>query len=260
VGETEYLLLASTVLSSQTLLGKILRLPLSLIPPESTVRILRGPLRGLKWIVGASNHACWAGTYEVDNLSVFAAAITPGASVYDVGANVGIYTLLASLKAGVDGRVYAFEPLARNLRYLHRHVAVNERKNCLIMEVAVSDTEGMQRFSAATWEQSMARLSRDGELEIPTVTLDRCIYGENGLRPPNVIKIDVEGAELLVLRGATRTLTEYHPWLFIEIHGTEQHRECREFLAAKGYRLREDYGRIIAIWEPRVRPGEELGA
>jgi len=238
------------MLSAQTLLGKILRLPLSLIPRESTVHILRGPLRGLKWTVAASSHGCWAGTYEVDNLSAFAAAITPGASVYDVGANVGIYTLLASLKACAYGRVYAFEPLARNLRYLHRHVAINHLQNCLIMEVAVSDTEGTQRLSAAPWDHSMARLSPDGELEIPTVTLDRCIYGEKGLRPPNVIKIDVEGAELPVLRGASRTLTEYRPCLFIEIHGTQQHRECREFLAAKGYRLKEEYGRIIATWEP----------
>ena len=95
----------------------------------------------------------------------------------------------------------------------------------------------------------MARFSPDGELEVPTVALDRCIYGEKALRPPTVIKIDVEGAELLVLRGASCTLTEYHPHLFVEIHGTQQHLECREFLAAKGYRLKEEYARITAVWE-----------
>lgn len=243
------------MLSGQSLLGKILRLPLSLIPRDATVRILRGPLRGLKWTAGASSHACWAGTYEVDNLAGFASAVIPGSSVYDVGANVGVYTLLASRKAGPSGRVYAFEPLARNLLYLHRHVAMNRLQNCLIMEVAVSDSQGTQRFSSASWEHSMARLSSDGELEIPTVTLDHCVYGEK-LRPPDVIKIDVEGAELLVLRGANRALTEYHPTLFVEVHGTREHAECREFLAAKGYRLKEEYGRITARWGPRVESRE----
>lgn len=236
------------MLSKQTLVSKFLRLPLSLIPRQSTIRIMRGPLRGLKWIVGASSHACWAGTYEVDNLAAFATAIIPGASVYDVGANVGIYTLLASLKAGTSGRVYAFEPLAENLQFLHRHVEMNHLHNCSILEVAVSDTAGTQRFAAASWERPMAHFSGDGELEVPTVTLDSCIYGEKAIRPPDVIKIDVEGAELLVLRGASRALAEYHPCLFVEIHGGEQHIECRDFLAAKGYRLREEYGRITATW------------
>jgi hypothetical protein len=95
----------------------------------------------------------------------------------------------------------------------------------------------------------MGHLSHDGELEIPSVTLDSCIYGKEKLRPPNVIKIDVEGAELNVLRGASRGLTEYHPSLFVEVHGSDQHHACRDFLGAKGYRLKEEYGRITASWE-----------
>jgi FkbM family methyltransferase len=244
--------MVSTMLSGQTLLGKILRLPLALIPRESTIRILRGPLRGLKWTVGASSHGCWAGTYEVDSLAAFAAAIAPGASVYDVGANVGIYTLLASRKAGPSGKVYAFEPLERNLRYLHGHVDMNQLQNCVILEVAVSDKEGTQRFSAASWHHCMGRLAAEGESEIPTVTLDGCIYGEKQFRPSNVIKIDVEGAELQVLQGASRALSEYHPSVFLETHGDQLHRDCSKFLAAKGYRLKEEYGRITATWERKV--------
>jgi FkbM family methyltransferase len=239
----------SVVLSAQNVIGKILRLPLSLIPGDSTVPILRGPLRGLKWTTGASSHACWTGTYEVENLALFAAAVSPGSSVYDVGANVGIYTLLASQQTGPAGSVYAFEPNPRNLRYLHRHVALNQLNNCLVMAVAVSDKEGTERFSAATWEHPMGRLAQDGELKIPTVTLDACVYGRRQLRSPDVVKIDVEGAELLVLLGASQTLTEYHPRLFIETHGTQQHRDCHEFLVAKGYQLEEGYSYIKATWK-----------
>lgn len=95
----------------------------------------------------------------------------------------------------------------------------------------------------------MGRLAPDGELEIPTVTLDSCVHGERQLRPPDVVKIDVEGAEFLVLRGASQTLSEYHPRLFVEIHGTWQHRECHEFLVAKCYRLEERSGYVTATWE-----------
>lgn len=234
--------------SGETLFGKVLRLPLALIPRDSVIPIVRGPLRGKKWILGAASHACWIGTYEVENLVAFAAAITPGACIYDIGANVGIYTLLAGLRAGPSGKVYAFEPVPRNLHYLRRHINMNKLQNCCIMEVVVSDAEGTQRFSAANWEDSMGRLSADGELEVPSVTLDRFIYGEKERRPPDLIKIDVEGAELLVLQGASRALSKYHPHLIIEVHGSQQHRDCHEFLAAKGYKLKEEYGRITATW------------
>lgn len=101
--------------SSGALLAKIVRLPLSLIPCGAEVRVLRGPLRGMRWIKGSGPNACWFGTYEVSRLRTFANLIGDGAVVYDVGANVGIYSLLASLRAGPSGRVYAFEPLERNL-------------------------------------------------------------------------------------------------------------------------------------------------
>lgn len=237
------------MLSGQTRLGRILRLPLSLIPHDSVIPILRGPLRGKKWIVGSSVHACWAGTYEVETLAAFASAIKPGTCIYDIGANVGIFTLLASLRTGPAGKVYAFEPFPRNARYLRRHIQLNQLQNCCVMEVGASDTEGTQRFSTAC-EYHVGRFSADGDLAIPCVTLDACIYGGRKLRPPDVIKMDVEGAEFLVLQGAARALSEYHPTLFIEIHGSAQHRDCHDLLASKGYKLRDEYGRITATWEP----------
>jgi FkbM family methyltransferase len=237
--------------SAKTLMKNILRAPLALLPSELEVRILRGPLRGKKWIVGAASHACWVGSYEADRLAAFATAIAPGDSVYDVGANVGIYTLLACVKTGPTGNVYAFEPVKRNLGYLRRHVVLNQLQNCCIVEAAVSDKEGTQRFSAAGWENSMGRLSDNGELKVPSVTIDSCAYGEGKLRPPDVIKIDVEGAEWHVLQGATRALSEHHPRMFVDVHGRQQHADCREFLASHGYQIMEEYGRLTATWGNR---------
>jgi FkbM family methyltransferase len=231
-----------------TLLAKILRFPLSLIPPEAEVRILRGPLRGKKWIAGAGPNAYWAGTYEVARVRAFAKAVVQGAVVYDVGAHVGFYSLLASSRVGPSGKVYAFEPLDRNLRYLRLHVTLNNLQNCVILEEAVCNRVGTLPFSAAAWESSMGRLSPDGEKLVPSTTLDSCIYGEKGFSPPDIVKIDVEGAELEVLEGATRALTEFHPTIFLEVHGTQLHADCLAFLQAKGYQVEEGYAMLTATW------------
>jgi FkbM family methyltransferase len=238
------------MISARTLLSKILRLPLSLIPSGVEVRILRGPLRGKKWVKSSGPNAYWVGTYEVARLREFADALKPGDVVYDVGANVGIYTLHASFRVGASGWVYAFEPLARNLRYLGQHITLNNLQNCTIIESAICNQEGTLAFSAARWEASMAHLSLDGEISVPSTSLDICVYGEKQLRPPNVIKIDVEGAEFDVLKGATRAITEFHPTIFLEIHGTELHRDCRGFLLSKGYAVEEGYGQLTATWKP----------
>jgi FkbM family methyltransferase len=174
--------------SSGALLAKIVRLPLSLIPRDAEVRVLRGPLRGMRWIKGSGPNACWFGTYEVSRLRTFANLIGDGAVVYDVGANVGIYSLLASLRAGPSGRVYAFEPLERNLRHLRRHITLNKLRNCTVLEQAVCNEEGTRSFSAAGLDSSMAHLAPDGELRVSSTTLDNCVYGEKRLRPPDIIK------------------------------------------------------------------------
>ena len=234
------------MLFPRTLLARTLRLPLSLIPAEAEVRILRGPLRGMKWIKGAGPNAYWVGTYEVARVRAFAKAAKLGAVVYDVGANVGIYSLLAGSRVGFSGRVYAFEPLDRNLRYLRRHIILNKLENCTVVEKAVCKEVGTRLFSAAAGQSSMAKLSPDGEKLVPSTTLDSCVYGELHFRPPDIIKIDVEGAELEVLQGATRAISEFHPTIFLEIHGTQQHADCRDFLLAKDYSIEESYGQLTA--------------
>jgi FkbM family methyltransferase len=232
--------------STRTLLSKILRWPLSMIPRDTKVRVLRGPIRGMKWVKGAGPNAYWVGSYEVTRLREFANALKQGDVVYDVGANVGIYSLCASLGVGSSGCVYAFEPLERNLRYLRQHLTLNDLQNCTVFASAVCDKGGTLAFSAAHLQSSMARLSADGEIQVPSTTLDICIYGEKRLRSPNVIKIDVEGAELEVLLGSIRAINEFHPMIFLEIHGTELHRDCRDFLLRQGYRVDERYGQLTA--------------
>lgn len=235
--------------ATQPFLSKLIRWPLSLIPNGAQVRVLRGPLRGQKWIVGAGPNACWIGNYEVAQLRSIESALGPGAVFYDVGANVGVFTLLAGTRVGAGGCVCSFEPLPRNLHYLRLHVALNHLQNCVVFDKAVCDRVATLQFSAKDWEPSMARLSPRGELSVTATTLDACVYGDAPIRPPNVVKIDVEGAELDVLKGAMRTLSEFHPTLFIEVHGEQLHWDCHAFLEARGYKVEDEYGRLRAIFE-----------
>jgi hypothetical protein len=88
---------------------------------------------------------------------------------------------------------------------------------------------------------------------VPSTTLDVCVYGEKRFRPPNVIKIDVEGAELEVLAGAARAICEFHPLMFLELHSAELHRDCRDFLLARDYDIADARGQLTASWKPTNR-------
>ncbi len=101
-------------ISNRTLVGRLLRLPLRLIPPQSQFRIRSGPAKGLKWIVGTSDHGTWLGTYEFEKQQRFAELLSPGDVVFDLGAHAGFYTILASKRVGSMGHVFAFEPFPRN--------------------------------------------------------------------------------------------------------------------------------------------------
>jgi FkbM family methyltransferase len=219
----------------ETRLGRALRWPLALIPPNTTVRILGGRLKGKKWIVGRGVHGYWLGTYEETIQAAVSQAVRPGGVFFDVGANVGYYTLLASVLVGPSGRVVAFEPDPRNVSRLREHVRLNGADNVTIVDVAVADASGSERFAGDRGGLGGALAESGGE-RVRTVTLDDAVAG--GLPAPGYVKIDVEGAEFRVLSGARRLLERPAPAIFLAVHGTDVERRCRELLAACGYRMR----------------------
>lgn len=214
-------------------LGRLLRYPLRWIPKNAAVPILQGPACGMKWIVGSANHGCWLGSYEWEKQKVFARSVRPGFTVFDIGANAGFYTLLAARLAGQGGRVYAFEPLPRNLHYLHTHVECNGLLNVSILPIAVGAKESGVRFDDSG-SPSMAHLSEDGALEVQMRSLDS-LRREQLIRPPNVVKIDVEGAEFGVLLGGENLLSAARPLLFLATHGAEVRSRCLEWLRRHAY-------------------------
>ena len=97
-------------ISSRSYLGRVMRLPLKIIPGNAVLPILQGPLRGARWVVGSGTHGCWLGTYELPKVELFAGTIQEGMTVFDIGAHAGYYSLIASRAVGGAGHVVAFEP------------------------------------------------------------------------------------------------------------------------------------------------------
>jgi FkbM family methyltransferase len=220
-------------ISNYSVIGEILRFPLKFIPQNMIVLILQGRLKGKKWIVGSSNHGCWFGSYEHDKQKLFASTVKEGSVVYDIGAHVGFYTLLASELVGSGGNVIAFEPVPRNLRYLKEHLRLNHCDNVMVIEAAVADRSGNTFFEDDTSSYT-GHLSSKGCLEIKTIALDDLVT-KGEIPPPDYMKIDVEGAELLVLSGARQVLEKYHPTILLATHGVDIHQQYCTFLKSIGY-------------------------
>lgn len=230
-------------LTNQSYLGRLLRAPLRLVPPDARLPILRGPLRGKRWIAGSSNHGCWIGSYEARKQELFARHVGAGFVVFDIGAHVGFYTLLASVRSGPRGRVVAVEPVSRNLDYLRRHLEMNSIQNVEVLAVAVSDQIGEVAFQEG-WNSSVGRLDATGTSRVRTTTLDELVLS-GSVAPPQVIKMDIEGGEAAALRGGKRTLELHHPTIFLATHSASVHGECCSLLHAVGYVLQAVNGGAV---------------
>lgn len=220
---------------TDSVLGRILRAPLRLLPPDTVLPVLQGRLRGKRWIVGAGNHGCWLGSYEEKKQALFTQHVNAGLTVVDVGANAGFYTLLAAILSGPRGHVVAIEPLARNVRYLRRHLQLNAIENVEIFEAAASDTSGELAFQEGE-SAALGRLDPLGTLRVRVITLDELVL-DGRIPPPDVMKIDIEGGEAAALRGAKETLKVYHPTIFLATHGVEVHQECCDLLRSANFEL-----------------------
>ncbi len=137
--------------------------------------------------------------------------------------------------------MYAFEPVPRNLAYLHQLVDLHQLGNVSIVDAAVSDISGYASFDCGSNPVS-GHLDANGSLRVQVIQLDEEI--EAGRLPvPNLLKIDVEGAELKLLNGARTTLERHRPEILLDTHtflGGEfepLHRQCSEFLQELGYHI-----------------------
>ena len=162
-------------------------------------------------------HVSW----NPDEYRAFRAAVRPGTTVLDVGANVGAYTLLFATWVGGAGRVFAFEPSPAACAGLRAHVRLNDfADRVIVVEAAAAGTVGRAPFavhpSGGASTLALGSLAGVPQITVATETIDS-VCKAHGLLPA-VIKIDVEGAELDVLKGARHTLALPGLHVFVEFH------------------------------------------
>lgn len=170
-----------------------------------------------------------------------------GDTILDIGAHIGTETLLFAQIVGTEGRVISFEPLPENYAYLKKSIELNQFDNIDLYQAAVADKRGKMRFMPilSDWSTGMGRLMSDGNyadrtIEVQALVLDH-MFSEGKFPFPKLVVIDVEGAELLVLRGAKKLIKECSPAIVLEVQPkllkcyNFTSRELFEFLFDSGY-------------------------
>jgi len=186
--------------------------------------------------------------------------IKKGIVFFDVGANIGYYTLQASPRTGFEGKVFSFEPVSATYGKLVENISLNSLKNVFPQKLIVYEKEcELEILPGDCGNTGSAKLapansaSRSDAEKVRAVTLDSFVK-ENGVDRIDVVKIDVEGSEFSVLRGMKNILSEMNPKLLIEL--------TEHTLKARGTSCEE----VIAFlrgfgYEPySVRSGEEKPA
>jgi len=203
---------------------------------------------GLRFDPGASNSAYASGDNELPVQDAFATYLGRGDVFYDVGANVGFFTVLGARLVGEGGRVVAFEPVPSNADKVRRNADLNGFANITVVEKAVSDRSGHGELVVAAYSGGSALSTTTpppdatSRLDVELVTLDEVV--DSGAYPaPGFVKIDVEGTELEVLRGMSGVLARNRPIVICEIDDADREGydakfgPAVDFLRAAGYEI-----------------------
>ena len=172
-----------------------------------------------------------------------------GMNVIDVGANIGVYTILAAEKVGKNGKVIAIEPEPENYQQLLKNIRLNNFQNVIPVNIALSDHNGLEKLYISHWAGLHSLVSQKGKvssIEVSTKTVDKLLE-ELDLKKVDIIKIDTEGAEIPILKGAEKTL-KANPNIKIIIaaeHYPSEAKEVCQFLNDRGFETEVSHSGII---------------
>jgi len=241
------------------------RLSHQILPTDQRVwaRIRSGPAQGISLELDPrTGDAYLRGELEVATQEALAERLRPGMVFYDLGANIGLFSLLAARIVGTGGRVFSFEPDAEVARRLRRNIAQNEVSNITVIEAGIWSTNGSVNFvgdeSSAERVTGRFLMGEDQVVGMPirSIALDDFI---RTAPPPDAIKCDVEGAELEALRGAEKLFQTRRPWIICEMHSEVNDRSVRDFLGRFGYDIQTlDVNHLLG--RPRPQPARARAA
>lgn len=222
-------------------------------------RVAAGLLAGREIFIDRHGNGAWedmlAGRFDTEIYDAVAQALPArGGIVWDVGAHIGFHTLGFSVLAGPTGRVVGFEPNPANRERLQQNLEKNPdlASRVDILDCGLSDQDGDSLFAISrdvdSGASSMSFLDRTvASIDPHTAASWNRVVGRvrtadalirDGMPKPNVVKIDVEGAELLVLRGASETVSSARPTLIVETHSARLVFEVYEWFESRKYHIR----------------------
>lgn len=217
---------------------------------HQSMTIRSGEGAGLKFNTRNASANYIEGTNEIPVQKAMARYLNSGDVFYDIGANVGFFSLIAARMVGSSGKVYAFEPVPTNAAVVRRNARLNNLQNITVYEKAVSSSPGKGELllaehpggaMLATAGATMNSASR-GAITVDLVSIDEMI-AQKALTPPSLVKVDVEGVELDVLRGMSESIKQFKPIVIYETDDKYQeafmrkNKEVDEFLEALGYEI-----------------------
>lgn len=185
------------------------------------------------------------GTFEYDNRFIFCELVKKNNVVIDIGANIGLYTLLAGNKLQNTGKIYAFEPSQVAVKELRKNIEKNKYKNIDTYEVALSDSNEKREFYRCEDDayNSLIAKPMHGIISkdiVNVITLDE-FARLNNLRRIDIIKIDAEGMDYSILKGAQMILMKFRPIIFCEMNSFYLNAKLRGsfiyYLEKLGYEL-----------------------
>jgi FkbM family methyltransferase len=199
------------------------------VSDEPSIVVVRsGAARGLRFPIWPRKEKYyWTGEHESLVQRELLAALSPGMNVWDIGAHIGFFTVIAARAVAPGGGVQSFEPLEANRRRLREALRLNGITNAVVHDFALAGAVGRAQLYAhkSTAQWTIVRQEEPGSsVDVPVTTLDDLVMT---LSPPDVIKIDAEGAELEILRGGASLLERQRPLLIIEFNSTDLAEEAR---------------------------------
>jgi len=201
------------------------------------IPIVSGPGKGLWWQHSHQGvHSYWRGTYEPEMQTALARLLSPGMVFWDIGAQCGFFSLLAASQVGPKGGVYSLEPNEDNVEVIHRQKQLNRIKHWNIRQAALwthSNDVSLELRGPLTSQitRNPAALTPLGLCTVPSVTLDGLL---SAWPVPDVIKMDIEGAEEAVFKNFIASGFPEKTLILMEIHGQASREVLVEFAQITG--------------------------
>lgn len=163
------------------------------------------------------------GTSAPEEQHLLSRLLKPGATFYDIGANVGFYSTIAARLVGPHGYVYAFEPFGPSADLARKNARLNGFENVTVVEAALMNEQAIVRLQMGNrWESAHYRIGNGvagNSVEVSAISLDWYIL-QTAARAPDIVLVDVEGAEIEALHGMLGTIKAHRPIIMCEIHWT----------------------------------------